>query len=194
MTLENTLKQFALTFGRNGFDIGSIEIDPNPIEIDEPQLEGELKEFYSLSKFNELIIGGAFFLEICSLEELSEAQIGWRFNINPKNGNITEDTKYWNKNWVVFGDRNGDAIFCKQDIEKNPVYGSIQKARNLLLAPSVNTFFQILNECMRMEQDDFQFDTQTDDFVRKADFIDAVQNIVSKYNDQPRDFIDFFFG
>jgi len=58
----------------------------------------------------------------------------------------------------------------------------------------VNTFFQILNECMKMEQDEFQFETETDDGVRKEDFIDAVRSIVSKYYDQSSDFIEFFFG
>ncbi|TXI13128.1 MAG: hypothetical protein E6Q66_10530 [Pedobacter sp.] len=196
MTIENTLKQFALSFGREGVDNGNIKIKAHPITISEPQLKTELKEFYSLSNFDELIIGGELFMEIFPIEKLSKAQDGWRFITNPRDKSISEDTDHWNKDWIVFGDRNGDAIFCKQDINNAPVYGSIQKEKFLLLANSLNAFFQILTESMMMEKNIFEFNTQTDDFILKADFINAVQTIVNKYSESNKsnDFIEFFFG
>lgn len=150
--MENILKQFALTFGRDGIDIGNIKVEASSIEISEPELNGELKEFYSLLNFEELTIGGEQFLEIFPLGKLQEAQNGWMYVTDSKTGGISEDTVNWNKDWIVFGDRNGDAIFCKQDTANNPVYGSIQKTRNLLLAPTVIAFFQILTDCMMVEK------------------------------------------
>ncbi len=196
MTIENTLKQFALSFGRDGVDNGNIKIETHSIETFQPQLKNELNEFYSLSSFDELMIGGELFMEIFPLEKLSKAQDGWRFITNPMDKSISEDTDHWDKDWIVFGDRNGDAIFCKQDTVNAPVYGSVQKARNLLLANSLNAFFQILTESMIMGKNVFEFNTQTDDFIPKADFVEAVQKIVNKYSDSNKssDFIEFFFG
>lgn len=195
MALENTLAQFADTFGRDGVDSGEIRIEQHTLAVSEPTLEGDLKTFYSLVSFDKLVVGGELFLELFPAEKLRKAQDGWFYITNPKDGKVSEDTTHWNKNWIVIGDRNGDAIFCKQDEPNTPVYGSIQKTNNLLLADSLEGFFQILNGCLLVEQSQFAFETQTDDFVPKEDFIDAVRQAVSQYSDAGKadEFISFFF-
>jgi len=71
-------------------------------------------------------------MEFFSLGRLSESQKGWRW-ISNSDKNLVEDNENWNENWLVFGDRNGDALFVKTDNPLSPVFGTIQKTKILLL-------------------------------------------------------------
>lgn len=71
----------------------------------------QLQTFYASVEFEQLIIGRAFFLEIASFAKLARYQEGWGWVYDADHPAGRPDTEYWQLNWLVFGDRNGDALF-----------------------------------------------------------------------------------
>lgn len=154
MALSETLKTFCSNFWRNAFDLGEVSFDENGTNRNQPEeinLNGQINEFYSFVDFEKLVISGALILKIFSLDDLSGAQNGWRWIVD-QSGQTVEATANWNKDWVVFGDRNGDAIYVKKDDPLSPVYGTIQKIEHFQLADSLETFFKIINKCSLIEE------------------------------------------
>ena len=119
-----TLARFAHAFGREGKDFGTLNVlsSPHPVPA-ELQLTGQLREFYAHAGFDKLTIGGAFHLMVATLAGLPEAQVGWRWVQDRRSGKVTEDPT-WNKDWLVFCDRNGDALFADLSQEESPISGS----------------------------------------------------------------------
>lgn len=196
MALSETLKTFCSIFGRNGFDLGEVSFNENETnrnQLEELDLNGQIKKFYSLIDFKKLVISGALFLKIFSSDDLSRAQNGWRWIID-SSGQTVEDTANWNENWIVFGDRNGDAIYVKNDDPLSPVFGTIQKIEHFQLADSLETFFKIINKCLVIEEKEFDFETQTADLETDPKFLERVTEVVKKLAPENEDdFIQFFF-
>ncbi|MGB1216863.1 MAG: hypothetical protein ACPG5P_03260, partial [Saprospiraceae bacterium] len=155
MKLIPILKEFSDLFGRDGIDIGNIEfknikISNTPLEI-----------FYEVLLFdNTLTVVGDFLIHITPLNMLNEKQKGW-YLCKDKNNRWYEDNENWNKEWIVFGDRNGDAIYYNK--LGNSVWGSVNKKKNYKIASSLDVFFEILTACMHLEMEKYNFCTKNED-------------------------------
>ena len=151
MPLMQALTLFAQEFNNGEDNFGTITIMPEEQATQfEPALSGQLGIFYAMADFDELIIGNTFFFEIATADELPRYQEGWRY-VFANGQKDYEDTQNWQADWVVFGDRNGGAIFSKLDDNNSPIYGSIQKQQEFKLASSLESFFYIITACLIME-------------------------------------------
>lgn len=190
MELKSAIKKLHGAFGRNGVDTGAFEI----VDKEELVTESLLEAFYQLTSFERVLtIGGEFFLNIQPEKRLKDAQKGW-YIILDKEGKVVNDDLKWNKDWVVFANRNDDAIYY--DRKDDGIYASIDKRSFFCLSSSLSDFLDILSECMKMEEEKYRFNTTDEDEETLSVFIDDVRDILSlNLNDKQReDFIAFFFG
>ncbi|WP_036932244.1 hypothetical protein [Prevotella sp. HUN102] len=191
MMLIEVLRKMNDIFGRNKTDLGTFSIiDDTTKDVD---CADELEQFYFFSVFDEvLIIGGEFFLIIQPKEKIDKAQEGW-YRILNNEGEWQTDNIKWNKDWIVFANRNDDAVyFNKAD---GGVYGSVNKRHFFHLSSSLADFFFILSECMKMEEEKYKFST-SDEEEPLEEFINDTRNILGQCLNakQTEDFISFFFG
>ncbi|SUB88705.1 Uncharacterised protein [Porphyromonas macacae] len=190
MELKEAIEKLHAVFGRNNVDIGKFDI----IDRDEPVTTNQLDAFYQLTSFEHVLtIGGEFFLNIQPEIKLKEAQEGWYFILD-KEGEMAKDDLKWNENWVVFANRNDDAIYY--DKTDGYIYGSVDKKIFFCLSSSLSDFFYILSECMEIEEKKYGFNTTDAEEETSSIFIDDIREFLSrKLNDKQReDFIAFFFG
>jgi hypothetical protein len=188
MDLKIELRNFIDVFGRDGMDIGNPSFSENSNKINQLDL------FYETLLFNKVLtIGGEFFINIIPFSNLTKAQEGW-YNIKTKDNNWITDDKKWNKDWVVFANRNDDAIYCNN--LDNCVYGTINKAKHYKLGNSIAQFIHILIECMKLEEGKYNFETVNEDEETKSEFLDDVYSILNSISDKRTadDFMEFFFG
>ena len=188
MNLQESLKKFAHSFGRKGRDIGNIILQDNNDFVDTDNLDA----FYQILKFDKILtVGGELFINIYPLINLDRSQEGW-YKI--KNNNLwIEDNVKWNKDWVVFANRNDDAIYF--NLKDNAIYGSINKHQTYKLSNSLSVFFQVLSEAMVLEDQKYDFETFDEDEETIPAFLDDIYAIVLKYNDEEASngFMSFFF-
>jgi len=187
MDLKIELKKFKDTFGRKGADIGDLNFNENS------KKSNQLDLFYETLLFDKILtIGGEFFINFIPYSSLAKAQEGW-YNIQTRDNNWITDDKQWNKDWVVFANRNDDAIYCN-NID-NCVYGTIDKVEHYKLGNSIAQFIHVLTECMKLEQEKYGFETVNDDEQIKSEFLDDVYSILYRFSDiQIADsFMAFFF-
>ena len=192
MELKETLKIFNNTFGRNKTDLGNFSIIDTTVKTG--CRTDELEQFYSLMPFDSvLVIGGEFFLTIQPKAKLDKAQEGWYIILNKEKGRQNDDTK-WNKDWIVFANRNDDAVYF--DKTNGGVYGSINKNKFFHLSSSLAEFFFLLSECMKMEEEKYKFNTSDDDEEPLENFVNDTRTLISQHLNakQVEDFISFFFG
>ncbi len=192
MKLIEALIKFNNVFGRNKTDLGNFSIIDDAVK--NAECTDELEQFYSLISFdNVLIIGGEFFLTIQPKTKLDRAQEGWYIILNKEGKPQNDDTK-WNKDWVVFANRNDDAVYF--DKKNGGVYASINKRQLFNLSSSLADFFFLLSECMKLEEEKYKFNTSDDDEEPLENFIDDTEGILSQClnTKQVGDFIAFFFG
>lgn len=190
MELKSTIEKLHAVFGRNGVDTGTFDIT----DKDKLATASQFEAFYQLTSFEHVLtIGGEFFLNIQPEKKLEEAQNGWYFILD-KEGNIVNDDLKWNKNWVVFANRNDDAIYYNR--EDGGIYASIDKRIFFYLSSSFSDFLYILSECMKIEEEKYKFNTTDEDEETLSIFISDVREVLSRtLNDKQReDFIAFFFG
>ncbi|MEE4892280.1 hypothetical protein V2K64_26335 [Pseudomonas alliivorans] len=188
---ENILKNFAERFNKSEQSTGKIFFRDTPKEIVNGSLSlmlsGEVEQFYTqLEMEDNPTIGGDFFLQIFMINQLEKAQDGW--------SGPDDETLPWMNSFVVFADRNGDALVF-DSAQKNPsIYGSIQK-RSFLIASSMNIFLEALLLAIEVEEDAFNGDTREDDMSFKKVFIERVENSVSGLNSgfNVDGFMKFFF-
>jgi hypothetical protein len=195
MALLDAVTRFIEVFNSIEKNFGKLILLPEERAVPEALLPpGELRTFYARVDFEELITGTELFFQIATMAELPRYQEGWRWVYDTDPAGI-EDTEHWNMNWLVFGDRNGEALFTKLQDEKSPVFGSLQKTRIYQLSKSLESFLSIIEACMKMERDEFQFDTQSEDCEVKPEFIERTRDIVSQYErpEITNQFIGFFF-
>jgi hypothetical protein len=186
MELTEALKAFSNLFGRSGVDIGQVEFKDDGETND-------LDAFYGhLSFSNVLTVGGEMFINIPPYDKLSKSQEGW-YLIRDKSGQVVNDDVHWNKDWIVFANRNDDAIYFNA-IDKK-IYGSVDKKRVYRLAGSMGDFFTILVECMKLEYEKYELDTRNEDEEVSELFLDDVYNVVIRLsgNETADDFMAFFF-
>ncbi len=158
MELKKAIEKLHAVFGRGNIDIGSFDVVDN---VDSISVKNQLESFYSLTVFEDVLtIGGEFFLDIQPEIKIKRAQEGWYFILD-KEGELQCDDLKWDKNWIVFANRNDDAVyFNKAD---GGIYGSIDKRQFFHLSSSLADFFCLLSECMKMEEEKYEFDTSDDD-------------------------------
>ena len=195
MALVEAIARFASTVGRDGKDTTDAQVVPVPLPppADLP-LTGELATFYAELGFDKLVVGGEFFFKLIASARLKSAQVGWRWTSNSLTHDLLENPK-WNESWVVFGDRNGDALMAKTTQRNCPVFGLIQ-GEEYQLSSSLEIFLNIISDCLVMEQLEYSFDTHDEDFTVHEKFIDSTRRIVEKYESEQlaEAFVEFFFG
>ncbi|EGH32871.1 hypothetical protein VT47_25040 [Pseudomonas syringae pv. syringae] len=189
---EEIIKIFADRFNKSEQSTGKIFFRDTPKEIASGSLSltlsGEIKQFYTqLEMEDNPTIGGDFFLQIFMINQLEQAQDGW--------SGPDDETLPWMNSFVVFADRNGDALVFDSAQENPSIYGSIQK-RSFLIANSMNIFLEALLLAIEVEEDIFDGDTREDDMNFKKTFIERVENSVSRLGSDfnVNGFMKFFLG
>lgn len=187
MELKEIIKKFILIFGRDNTDIGEVKfIDINCSS------ENSLNLLYDYLEFDKTItIGGELYIDLYPKRMQSKVQEGW-YVLRSNEGEKYDDLN-WNKDWIVFATRNGDAIYF--DKKSKEVYGSINKTTRFKLADSLAMFFKIMVEGMKIEQEKYNLEAFDEDEETLSDFIEDIKNIFDKNldNKYQSDFISFFF-
>ena len=187
MELKDVLKDFVSTFGRDNTDLGKVNfVDKN----DAP--ESSLDLLYHHLLFDKpLVIGGELYIDIYPKGMQEKIQEGWY--VLKENGKEKYDDVNWNKNWVVFATRHGDAIYF--DKNSGEVCGSINKKYFFKLADSLAMFFKILISGMKVEQEKYDLEAYDEDEETLPEFVEDIKGILHKNlnNTFQSDFISFFF-
>ncbi|WP_338815832.1 hypothetical protein V9L05_23995 (plasmid) [Bernardetia sp. Wsw4-3y2] len=188
MTLKESLKLFSTVFSRQEINMGTLNY--NDILVDSNE---SIEQVYELLSFNQaLTIGGEMFITIKA--DLAKAQEGW-YLIKNKQGEWEKNDASWNKDWIVFADRSGDAIFY--DKESKTIKGTINGKIFFPLSPSLATFFQVLSECMILEEEKYDFitrDEEEDELL--PDYLDDISSVLERNLDEDyqQGYMQFFFG
>jgi len=185
MHLKTELERFVEVFGREDYDIGKVTLSGEDAETD------SLDSLYKILNFEKpLVTVGELFLTIEPQFNLEKAQLGW-YKIKHEESWVSDD-KLWNKDWIVFGDRNGDAIFY--DKSDGKVYGSIDKRQKYLLGSSLTHFFSVLTQGLVAEKEKFNFETSDDTEEPLPEFLDHIYTILRQTDKEAADsFMEFFF-
>jgi len=194
--LTESIEKFCSTFGRGGFDLGSVRIrEPKPVKFpDGLATSPELTLFYSCVELNDSpTIGGEFFFELLSLDKLEQAQYGWRW-ISKGPNEYTEDPK-WDAAWTIFGNRSDDVLIADTRNDGTPILGSVQK-RTFRIADSLAEFLDTISDCMACEEKSFGFDTKLEDMSVKPEFLSEIKSLITKRlsPQNVEGFMAFFFG
>ncbi len=195
-TLIQALSGFACEFERSGYDFGKFSISNREIVSYPNELPSspEILTFYQNVELKEKpALGGAFMLEFAALENLQEAQIGWR--MKKETDGVLKENQEWSQSKVVIGNRNGDAVSIDTSANESPVYGHIQ-AEELLLSNSMARFFATLSECIHCENSSFKMDVYDEDFELKPSFKEKITKILERNlsASESEGFYRFFFG
>ncbi|MBF4560072.1 hypothetical protein H7698_28785 [Pseudomonas sp. p50] len=187
---NDVIKKFADRFNNNNQNMGTVLYSTDPIVRKSdvfPHLNEQIEEFYlHIHLENAPTIGGDFFLQIFALNELENAQVGW--------SGPDDEELAWKQSFVVFADRNGDALVYDSEQKNCPVYGSIQK-HSFLVANSFFCFLEALLVGIAVEEE-FGGDTREEDLSYKSNFISEVENRISSMGDvvSVQGFMKFFFN
>lgn len=172
---------------------GYIDVLSTPVTVSTTlPLNAELTTYFSLLKFEDRPqVGGFLYFSLFSSEELVDALQGWRW-VKSKSGETIESMS-WKPEWVIVGDRNGDAIFV--DTSDGKVFGSIQ-GENFLIAETFSLFLKSLIDALRVEMEKYNFDVRTDDMEPLTEFEQDVKSFVSQKlsSEATAGFMEFFFG
>jgi len=165
-----------------------------PVAIESPLALGDaLGQFYSrLDLRDKPEIGGKMHIKIVPPSQLPAAQEGWRW-ITGRDGQRTEDPA-WPATWIVFADRNGDAIAVDTASPQGAVYGSIQK-RNYPIGADLASFLQTVAAAMDEERATFDYEVTDEDFEVLDSYRNAVRSIAADRlgSDHAPGFMKFFF-
>ncbi|MBF7142723.1 MULTISPECIES: hypothetical protein [Pseudomonas] len=185
------LESLVQRFSTSEQSLGRLALRTNPLKGLElspfGKFSGDIEQFYSQLEIDRhTMIGGDFSLQLFSLEELEGAQSGW--------SGSNDEGLLWRERFVVFADRNGDALVFESAQENPFVYGSIQQ-RSFYIAQSMTVFLQALLAGIEIEEDEFCMDTREEDMEFKKSFIDRVQSRVSAMEPDlsTKGFMRFFF-
>jgi hypothetical protein len=186
------LEEFSERFSKSNQSLGNLSVRDVPYILDKSALSfrvsGNIEQFYSWFEMEDApTIGGDFFLQIFSFDELEKAQDGWA---GPDDEEI-----HWKQSYVVFGDRSGDALVFDSAQSNPEIYGSIQK-RSFLVAESLAGLLEALIVGIKIEEDEFDGDTRGEDMSLKEDFVRRVEGAISTLTSgvNPDGFMRFFFG
>lgn len=189
MALKEELKEFVKIFGQNRKNYGVVSFsDKISLKLD------SLEIFYENVIFSEFItVGGLMFVNIDPLTELQNSQLNW-YKIRDGKGNLVNDDQNWNKDWIVFANRNDYAIFYNQlDFA---VYGTINKLETYKLGDTFEEFIKILHQCMKLQQDKYNMKAQDETEAPLPEFLNDIQTILDSNNKGivNKEFMKFFFG
>ena len=189
MALKEELKEFVKIFGQNRKNYGVVSFsDKISLKLD------SLEIFYENVIFSEFItVGGLMFVNIDPLTELQNSQLNW-YKIRDGKGNLVNDDQNWNKDWIVFANRNDGAIFYNQlDFA---VYGTINKLETYKLGDTFEEFIKILRQCMKLQQDKYNMKAQDETEATLPEFLNDIQTILDSNNKGivNKEFMKFFFG
>jgi len=151
------------------------------------RISGKIKEFYSSVELVESpTVGGDFYFKILTVDKLEVAQSGW--------AGPDDKTLNWKESFVLFGDRNGDALIFDSAHLSSPVYGSVQK-RSYLISPSFSGFLKAIMIGWEIEELEFGGDTREEDMSYKTEFLKRVESRLSVLGDEVdvNGFAKFFF-
>lgn len=194
MDLTSALTDFCATFRRSPENTGVVTVRPDAVPINEPFPLGEsLHSYFSILALEDRPqVAGRINLFLFDLDMLETAQHGWRW-IRDKSGKLLENTAHWHHTWIVFAERNGDAVSI--DTLTGQVFGNIQ-ARRLLLAGSLAQFFAALTEMMKLEIDKYDYEIFDDDFNLLPEFYTDAHAAATAVlgTEQASEFMHFFFG
>lgn len=196
MSFDLVLQDFCGNFGRADIDFGLVEYKLNgngpwPLGVG---AGSDLAKFYTDTIFHDKpSLGGFFRFDLVAIDQIEDVLQGWRYIKSEKN--IRKIDENWLETWLIFGDKDGDAIFADVAVSRSPVWGSVQK-RNFPLSDSLESFLAALLVCMKVEGDDFNFETKDEDFSVKPDFLIATKKALSVFLDDSYvdGFMYFFFG
>lgn len=192
MSLDDALKNFADAFAAGSDNSGTVEYRaPQPINGPFP-LGVVLTEYFAKLQLNDNPqVGGQLLLGLFMIDRLEAAQHGWRW-VSKKGAPVTENPD-WNKNWVVIGDRNGDALVVDDSTVAGAVSGHIGSF-NIKIADDFAGFLQVLAEAMTVEATMCDYDDD-DDSEPDPRFLDEVAAIARRVlgPDGEAGFMQFFF-
>jgi hypothetical protein len=190
--LSQAIETFASAVARFEKKFGTIALR-SAASVDPPFPLGDaLTAFYSrLELRDKPEIGGKMHIKLFPLEQLASAQEGWRW-ISSRDGSRSEDAS-WPASWVVFADRNGDAIVADAVSPNAAIQGSIQK-RSFPIAPDLSSFLGALAACLDAERATFDYEVMDEDFEILDSYRDAIAAIARERlgGDCARGFMKFF--
>lgn len=192
---KEILKKFCDSFGRAGDDTGDMKFVENthgtyPSSLPTCQA---LATFYQHLKLSHAGIGGSLMMDLYDIDQLEKSQIGWRW-IRSKNG-ANEVNPAWSPNFVVIGDRNGDALAVDTTEASGPVHGFIQ-GTSILLSKSLQDFIDVYSDWMQCEFAEFKMDVKDDDFNLDPAFLDRLNKIAAAKltGSEIHGLFEFYFG
>jgi hypothetical protein len=189
MTIDSSLQNFIETFQKSKRSMGIVSYSKENLGYSNHDipLHGDMLYFYEHTILEDKpTFGGDLFIQIIERDDLGSIQSGW---LTPSG------TNDWNKNYVIFAERNGDVLFCDVSEDNSAVYGSVQK-KIYKLTNALKDFLDIYSALIELEENEFECDTTDDDFNYKNDYLLRVKEILN--NNLSSDLVDnymyFFFG
>ena len=190
--MENdVIKEFAARFNRSDQSMGRIDYVETPIALADSNLlpaGSDIMQFYQhVAMDDSPTLGGDFFLQLFTVDELADAQAGWT--------RPDDETLPWKQSFVRVADRNGDALVVDAAQPQSPVYGSIQQ-RSFLVAASFSALLGALSIGIDIEEVEFGGDTRDDDMEFRPAFLARVEAAITDADEGVNvdGFMKFFFG
>jgi len=188
---HDVIKEFAARFNRSEQSMGTIDYVEAPVALSNSNLfpaGSDIMQFYQhLVLANSPTLGGDFFLQLFTFDELADAQAGWT--------GPDDETLAWKQSFVRVADRNGDALVVDAAQPQSPVYGSIQH-RSFPVAASFSALLGALAIGIDIEEVAFGGDTREDDMDFKPAFLARIEAAVADAGEgvNAAGFMKFFFG
>ncbi|ENR9722592.1 hypothetical protein ACEYZD_000482 [Klebsiella aerogenes] len=189
MTIDSSLQNFIETFQKSKRSMGVMSYSEENLGCSNHDipLHGDMLYFYEHTILEDKpTFGGDFFIQIIEMYDLGNIQSGWL---------IPNGTNDWDKNYVIFAERNGDVLFCDVLDDNSAVYGSVQK-KVYKLTNTLGDFLDTYSALIELEDSEFECDTTDDDFNYKNEYLLRVKEVLS--NNLPTELVDnymcFFFG
>lgn len=188
---HDVIKEFAARFNRSEQSLGRLDYVETPIALADSDLlpaGSDIMQFYQhVVLADSPTLGGDFFLQLFTVDELADAQSGW--------AGPDDETLAWKQSFVRIADRSGDALVVDAAQPQSPVYGSIQQ-RSFPVAASFSALLSALAIGIDIEEVEFGSDTRDDDMDFKPALLARVEAAIT---DTVQDvnvagFMKFFFG
>jgi len=191
LDMENVIREFVARFNRSEQSMGRIDYVETPIALADSNLlpaGSDIRQFYQHVVLDDSpTLGGDFFLQFFTVDELADAQSGWT--------GPDDETWPWKQSFVRVADRSGDALVVDAAQPQSPVYGSIQHY-SFPVAASFTALLGALSIGIDIEEVEFGGDTRDDDMGFKPAFLARVEAAVTDAGEDVNvaGFMKFFFG
>jgi len=188
---HDVIKEFAARFNRSEQSLGRLDYVETLIALADSNLlpaGSDIMQFYRHVVLDDSpTLGGDFFLQFFTFDELADAQAGWT--------GPDDETLAWKQSFVRVADRNGDALMVDAAQPQSPVYGSVQH-RSFPVAASLSALLGALSIGIDIEEVAFGGDTRDDDMDFKPAFLARVEAAIAEAGKgvNVAGFMKFFFG